>query len=48
MLNSLHILDQGALGRYLIEKTQHRIGGFGKLPGDVPGMSIMLPKPDSL
>ncbi|KAL8808352.1 MAG: hypothetical protein Q9182_000172 [Xanthomendoza sp. 2 TL-2023] len=37
ILNSLHLLDQAALRRYLLEKTQHRIGGFGKLPGDVPG-----------
>jgi len=22
--------------RYLLDKTQHRIGGFGKLPGDPP------------
>ncbi|KAL8813458.1 MAG: hypothetical protein Q9200_000255 [Gallowayella weberi] len=36
ILNSLHLLDQEALRRYLLEKTQHRIGGFGKLPGDVP------------
>ncbi|KAL8821803.1 MAG: hypothetical protein Q9223_000215 [Gallowayella weberi] len=39
ILNSLHLLDQEALRRYLLEKTQHRIGGFGKLPGDVPGRS---------
>ncbi|KAL8695483.1 MAG: hypothetical protein Q9218_000061 [Villophora microphyllina] len=39
MLNSLNLLDQNALRRYLIEKTQHRIGGFGKLPGDLPGMA---------
>ncbi|KAL8967192.1 MAG: hypothetical protein Q9183_003030 [Haloplaca sp. 2 TL-2023] len=36
MMNSLHLLDMPALRRYLLEKTQHRIGGFGKLPGDVP------------
>ncbi|KAI4102307.1 MAG: hypothetical protein LQ339_004662 [Xanthoria mediterranea] len=36
ILNSVHLLDQGALRRYLLEKTQHRIGGFGKLPGDAP------------
>ncbi|KAI4110214.1 MAG: hypothetical protein L6R37_000107 [Teloschistes peruensis] len=45
ILNSLHLLDQDALARYLIEKTQHRIGGFGKLPGDVPGMSIVPDPP---
>ncbi|KAL8789863.1 MAG: hypothetical protein Q9213_000931 [Squamulea squamosa] len=37
MLNSIHLLDQEALRHYLLEKTQHRIGGFGKLAGDVPG-----------
>ncbi|KAL8730429.1 MAG: hypothetical protein Q9166_004067 [cf. Caloplaca sp. 2 TL-2023] len=42
LLNSLHLLDQDALRRYLLEKTQHRIGGFGKLPGDVPGRSMSL------
>ncbi|KAL9584561.1 MAG: hypothetical protein Q9212_002052 [Teloschistes hypoglaucus] len=44
ILNSLRLLDQDALARYLIEKTQHRIGGFGKLPGDVPGMPIVPPE----
>ncbi|KAI4246545.1 MAG: hypothetical protein L6R40_001908 [Gallowayella cf. fulva] len=34
LLNAIHLLDQAALRRYLLEKTQHRIGGFGKLPGD--------------
>ncbi|KAL9042726.1 MAG: hypothetical protein Q9180_000384 [Flavoplaca navasiana] len=36
ILDSIHLLDQQALRRYLLEKTQHRIGGFGKLPGDAP------------
>ncbi|KAL8773118.1 MAG: hypothetical protein Q9209_001794 [Squamulea sp. 1 TL-2023] len=40
MLNSIHLLDQEALRRYLLEKTQHRIGGFGKLAGDVPGRGV--------
>ncbi|KAL8702940.1 MAG: hypothetical protein Q9201_003894 [Fulgogasparrea decipioides] len=39
ILNRIYLLDQHALRRYLIEKTQHRIGGFGKLPGDPPGKS---------
>ncbi|KAL8874687.1 MAG: hypothetical protein Q9174_000027 [Haloplaca sp. 1 TL-2023] len=38
MMDSLHLLDMPALRRYLLEKTQHRIGGFGKLPGDAPGV----------
>lgn len=37
ILNSLHLIDQDALRRYLLTKTQHQIGGFGKLPGDPPG-----------
>lgn len=30
-------MDQEALCEYLLSKTQHKIGGFGKLPGDPPG-----------
>lgn len=29
--------DFNAIRHYLLDKTQHMIGGFGKLPGDVPG-----------
>ncbi|KAL8655695.1 MAG: hypothetical protein Q9210_000717 [Variospora velana] len=36
MLSSIHLIDQDALSRYLLSKTQHQIGGFGKLPGDPP------------
>ncbi|KAL8709122.1 MAG: hypothetical protein Q9220_006143 [cf. Caloplaca sp. 1 TL-2023] len=36
LLQSLNLLDLTALRTYLLEKTQHRIGGFSKLPGDPP------------
>lgn len=36
-LNQIHLIDFSANRRYLLEKTQHQIGGFGKLPGDPPG-----------
>ncbi|KAL8989429.1 MAG: hypothetical protein Q9177_001688 [Variospora cf. flavescens] len=39
MLSSLHLIDQDALSRYLLSETQHQIGGFGKLPGDPPGLA---------
>ncbi|KAL8856997.1 MAG: hypothetical protein Q9178_006402 [Gyalolechia marmorata] len=42
MLDNIHLLDQEALRGYLLEKTQHRIGGFGKLPGDVPGKDMLF------
>ena len=37
MLNREHLQDFNAIRHYLLDKTQHMIGGFGKLPGDVPG-----------
>lgn len=37
MLNREHFQDFNAIRHYLLDKTQHMIGGFGKLPGDVPG-----------
>ena len=37
MLNQIHLVDFNANRQYLLEKTQHMIGGFGKLPGDPPG-----------
>lgn len=36
MLNREHIQNFNAIRHYLLDKTQHIIGGFGKLPGDVP------------
>lgn len=34
------LMDRDANRRYLLAKTQHRIGGFGKFPGDLPGKFI--------
>lgn len=36
-LNKIHLMDFNANRRYLLEKTQHMIGGFGKMAGDPPG-----------
>ncbi|MCJ1386008.1 Geranylgeranyl transferase type-1 subunit beta [Xylographa soralifera] len=36
MLGKAHLLSFNAIRRYLLEKTQHIVGGFGKLPGDPP------------
>ena len=38
MINQTSLINHTANRKYLLEKTQHRIGGFGKLPGDPPGM----------
>lgn len=32
----LKLLDTAAIRRFLFEQTQHRIGGFGKYPGNPP------------
>ena len=37
ILNHVHLLNFNGIRRYLLERTQHRIGGFGKMPGDLPG-----------
>lgn len=37
MLHRQHLQDFNAVERYLLDKTQHRIGGFSKMPGDPPG-----------
>ncbi|MCJ1253144.1 hypothetical protein MMC24_000951 [Lignoscripta atroalba] len=36
ILQKVHLLDFNANRRYLLDKTQHIIGGFGKVPGDPP------------
>lgn len=36
IMDNLHQFDFMPIRRYLLGKTQHRIGGFGKLPGDPP------------
>lgn len=38
ILKKIHLIDFNANRRYLLEKTQHLIGGFGKTPGDPPGI----------
>ena len=49
MLNQIHLVDFNANRQYLLEKTQHMIGGFGKLPGDPPGKyPFLLKKPPCL
>ena len=36
MLKKVHLVAFNAIRRYLLEKTQHVVGGFGKFPGDPP------------
>ncbi|KAB2572272.1 Geranylgeranyl transferase type-1 subunit beta [Lasiodiplodia hormozganensis] len=36
MLGKVHLVSQSTARRYLLEKTQHLVGGFGKVPGDPP------------
>lgn len=40
MLKREHLQDFNAVRHYLLDKTQHTIGGFGKMPGDVPGQYL--------
>jgi geranylgeranyl transferase type-1 subunit beta len=35
-LDKLTVVDEFAARSYLVNKTQHLIGGFGKTPGDAP------------
>lgn len=37
MMDRLPLVDADGNRRYLLEKTQHCIGGFGKGVGDPPG-----------
>jgi geranylgeranyl transferase type-1 subunit beta len=37
-MGKLHLIDTTPTRRYLLGKTQHFIGGFGKLPGDLPDL----------
>ena len=37
MLDRLNLVDAARNRRYLLEKTQHLIGGFGKGVGEPPG-----------
>ncbi|KAI9872239.1 MAG: hypothetical protein M1830_001875, partial [Pleopsidium flavum] len=38
ILNKVHLMNFNANRRYLLEKTQHVVGGFGKLPGEDPDL----------
>jgi geranylgeranyl transferase type-1 subunit beta len=40
MLDRYSVVDEVRNRRYLLEKTQHLVGGFGKAPGDPPGKVI--------
>lgn len=40
MLGRLHLVDETRMQRYLLEKTQHTVGGFGKGIGEPPGKAI--------
>jgi geranylgeranyl transferase type-1 subunit beta len=43
--NKAQLLNTKAARRFQFEQTQHRIGGFGKAPGDPPGLSPpMMPR----
>jgi len=35
-LDRLDLVDSDEVLRFLLEQSQHIIGGFGKYPGDVP------------
>jgi geranylgeranyl transferase type-1 subunit beta len=37
MLNRSAVIDDVRNRRYLLDRTQHLVGGFGKVPGDAPG-----------
>lgn len=37
MLDRYSVIDEERNRRYLLEKTQHLVGGFGKSVGDTPG-----------
>lgn len=41
MIDQLSLVDAGLNRRYLLEKTQHMIGGFGKGIGDPPGRMLL-------
>lgn len=41
MLDQLHLIDKPRMRRYLLEKTQHIVGGFGKGVNEPPGKSTI-------
>lgn len=38
MLGYSHVIDQAPIRKWLLDKTQHMIGGFGKVTGDPPDL----------
>ena len=40
MLHQLGLVDIARMRRYLLEKTQHIVGGFGKGIGEPPGEGL--------
>ena len=42
MLQHSQLQDTEASRRYLLQKAQHMIGGFGKLAGDPPGELVVI------
>lgn len=42
MLDQLSLIDASGNRLYLLEKTQHLIGGFGKGVGELPGKTSLL------
>ena len=38
------MIDEHRNRRYLLEKTQHLVGGFGKGVGDLPGEEKSFPQ----
>ncbi|CCU78869.1 putative geranylgeranyltransferase type I beta subunit [Blumeria hordei DH14] len=37
-----NLVDKLAARRFLLKQTQHQIGGFSKMPGDPPGMNLLI------
>jgi geranylgeranyl transferase type-1 subunit beta len=38
ILDHMHIINPAPIRKYLLDKTQHAVGGFGKVTGDPPDM----------
>lgn len=38
-MHKVHLIDSTASRNYLLSKAQHMVGGFGKYPGDPPGIN---------
>jgi prenyltransferase beta subunit len=43
MLGHSDLINKDGARRFLLEKTQHMIGGFGKTPGNPPGKYVLDP-----